>query len=88
VLLHCFRRELAAPSTARAIGRVWRLVGWILSFFSRLWAQLLRGQDVTKSESKLYLSDLADIALATVQVNSQRLGDRLRAQPPVTSHVL
>jgi hypothetical protein len=25
VLLHRFRRELAAPSTARAIGRVWRL---------------------------------------------------------------
>ncbi len=25
--MHCFRRELAAPSTARAIGRVWRLVG-------------------------------------------------------------
>jgi hypothetical protein len=36
VLLHCFRRELAAQSTARAIVRVWRLVGWILSFLTRL----------------------------------------------------
>ena len=31
MLLHRFRRELAAPSTARAIGRVWRL-GWVDSF--------------------------------------------------------
>ncbi len=32
VLLHRLRRELAAPSTARAIGRVWRL-GWVGSSF-------------------------------------------------------
>ena len=41
-----------------------------------------------ETESKLYLSNLADIALATVQVNSQRLGDRLRVPDPCDSHIM